>query len=914
MLRGLERKRRKRIQTEEEDRRHDGKRKTLGVSNIILRLCRDQELRFTVHDSPDYFQMKVSVFNDDKKTDLIGETWVNLQDVVVQGGGQSDIWHNLQCRGKYAGEIRIEITYYDTRPKHEKPVVERVKKENTVTAGGIDSPRDSLSGPRPAKSPVKRRPLPSDPITGESPSPVTTPDHSQSLPKGFNTPEKFVSTQSPLQAVEYNTSQRPKEPRYHDGHHSEQRREYRTQPQPKGQSHGQDTHHRHGSGAPPGTVAYAPASSTFTPHDETYQIHDAQDENIFDPRKSIGRQEVPAQYQGRQFPSRYEIQRDLYDTPVHDDYEQPSSPEGPPPPPPAHRSNHASPAATPLPHHTNSREKSDQVSRFAVHRHEPQRTSIPGYGSTSPYQAYSPPKEYGRTPTYDSPSVHQISPPRHHSYDERYTSNYAALQPSVEDAPPSPSQLRNSFNGLPQYEDRAAYDRSYNQVPSPAPLNLSGRGSALSGRQSAASIPTQTSYSSYPSSESPVSYRDPSYMNSDVSSRTTHSQQSVPSQYGQQSHRSRHSDEYDVSPGSCHIPQLPSTLVAGMDPMISQEISNRIYQDTRNGYIQQAITPPRGRYQEAPQQRQQYSHGYSHSEVIHATPSPGGYQDERQHRMSVSKHTPLVNPRAVSPNPATPGSIPRKSVSPAPLQNEQRRLSGVPFGPDAFDVLNPNLTPVKVSEQPSPYNTPGDPEAKIIMHDGREVDPSDHLPEHSWAPEPEVRTPKKQEPPRHRPSPSGAQPMPPSGRRPLRVAQGRPQSVAAPYSSPVYMSGAISDPSTPAPSAGRNKLQKKSNRQSAQPAPQSSPLAPINPYQDPSYNSRGLPRSHTTDFTGENGYSNGGAGYRGSIGPAPPPKIPMGGHSNSYGPPAPAPEESAWALLEEMKSIDLGNGKGRRKR
>src|SRR5437763_1772426 len=84
---------------------------------------RDQELRFTVHDSPDYYQIKVSVFNDDKKTELIGEAWIDLRDIVVPGGGQSDQWHQLGCRGKYAGEVRIEITYYDARPKPEKPVV-----------------------------------------------------------------------------------------------------------------------------------------------------------------------------------------------------------------------------------------------------------------------------------------------------------------------------------------------------------------------------------------------------------------------------------------------------------------------------------------------------------------------------------------------------------------------------------------------------------------------------------------------------------------------------------------------------------------------------------------------------------------------------------------------------------------------
>ena len=91
-------------------------------------MYRDQEIRFTVHESPDYNNLKVSVFNDDKKTELIGETWVNLEQVVIPGGGRNDTWHNLNYRGKYAGEIRIEMTYYDSRPKVEKPQRSREKK------------------------------------------------------------------------------------------------------------------------------------------------------------------------------------------------------------------------------------------------------------------------------------------------------------------------------------------------------------------------------------------------------------------------------------------------------------------------------------------------------------------------------------------------------------------------------------------------------------------------------------------------------------------------------------------------------------------------------------------------------------------------------------------------------------------
>ncbi|KAF4550393.1 C2 domain-containing protein 3 [Elsinoe fawcettii] len=102
----------------------------------------DQELRFTVHESPDYHNLKVSVFNDDKRTDLIGETWVALMDrVIVPGGGRHDGWHHLNYKGKYAGEVRIEMSYYDSRAPERPESTDTMKK----------------------KSPVKRRPLPAGP-------------------------------------------------------------------------------------------------------------------------------------------------------------------------------------------------------------------------------------------------------------------------------------------------------------------------------------------------------------------------------------------------------------------------------------------------------------------------------------------------------------------------------------------------------------------------------------------------------------------------------------------------------------------------------------------------------------------------------------------------------------------------------
>jgi hypothetical protein len=56
----------------------------------------------------------VSIFND-KELDLIGEAFVNLQKVVILGGGQNDLWHKLHYKGKYAGEVRIKITYKDNK-------------------------------------------------------------------------------------------------------------------------------------------------------------------------------------------------------------------------------------------------------------------------------------------------------------------------------------------------------------------------------------------------------------------------------------------------------------------------------------------------------------------------------------------------------------------------------------------------------------------------------------------------------------------------------------------------------------------------------------------------------------------------------------------------------------------------------
>jgi hypothetical protein len=66
--------------------------------------------------------MTVSVINDDgiRIPELIGDTLVNLREVVVPGGAQSDRWLELRYRGKYAGAIRIKIIYEDSKPEYKK--------------------------------------------------------------------------------------------------------------------------------------------------------------------------------------------------------------------------------------------------------------------------------------------------------------------------------------------------------------------------------------------------------------------------------------------------------------------------------------------------------------------------------------------------------------------------------------------------------------------------------------------------------------------------------------------------------------------------------------------------------------------------------------------------------------------------
>ncbi|KAH7407608.1 C2 domain-containing protein [Cadophora sp. MPI-SDFR-AT-0126] len=929
----------------------------------------DQELRYTVHDSPDYYQLKVSVFNDDKKTDLIGETWVDLKEVVVPGGGQNDLWHNLSCKGKYAGEIRIEITYYDSRPKQEKP--ERTRQ--AATNGADDGSRDSLKGPRQPKAAVKRRPLPSDPVTGAPASPVAVPDHVQTPPRGYPPsptaapdhiqmpPRGFQNTQGGVQDLHtpprgYQTPptaipehvQTPQRgyqsPSYIPNQSPLQTMEYAAAPANYSPSHGYDdgsNSNVNGYGQSPGS--FTTTSPSQPQQIDRYEMYDPASRSEYSQSNSAdhyrvdeGPSDAPDMYNPRQQQSPYEL-------PQPDEFGFPPSPGGPPPPPPAHRTRAGSSHNSPHPLESQGSYEFSQDNRspnpYGTPTHDGHRHSVPSQSHSNSYQAYSPDKTHEQFRRSANGSYQQ-SPPRHHSYDSRYHGDYGSMQPTVEDAPPSPG---GSYSGLRNGSRVSRHDdRRYDQVPSPAPLNLSGRGSSASGRNSTSNAPTPThqysnSSGGYANNNSQPPFRDRSQTDTSVSAQTSYnsmqrydhhrhsseepiggasnyqrprgqSQDHMGGPSGYQRLRGQSEDQMGMSNYS--LPSVPATLVPGMDPMIAQEISERIYDEKRASYNQGAGNSARGRYQNSPQYQQNKPKLLSYQENEAAFVPAAATYDDRQSRFSTAT-VPVVKPRAISPDPRSM----RKSVSPSPRPSDDtRRLSGVPFGPDSYNALNPSLAgSTSTPSLSAAYDTKViDPDAKIITHDGREIDPSDHIPESNYAPLLESKGPKyaSQLPDRnYRPPPSGSQPVSATGRRPLRQA-GRPQSMAT--SSPIYMNNA--PPHDPVPPTGRNRLQKKANRMTAHPAQGSSPLAPITPYQDNSYAQRSLPRSHSTDFHSNENYVpnyGGSPGYRGTTGPPPiPAKVPMG----MNGPPPPQPSGGdAWALLEEMKSIDLGHGRARRR-
>lgn len=815
----------------------------------MLTAYRDQELRFTVHDSPDYYQLKVSVFNDDRKTELIGETWVSLEQIIVPGGGKQDQWHHLNCKGRFAGEIRIELTYYDTRPKELKA---EDRRQSGTISGVEDSLREnncSVGGPRQPK-PVKRRPLPSDP---------TMIDSSRSSSQPFTPPPAIQPFSSP--------QLEPQTPPYD---------------------------YRMGNSVPEDKRLHTLDQGRYRDYQSTVNVNDVFDDirtthnNYGEPIEQSGHGQLSGPNVGVDHLMQG-LQHSTSQTraPTHREYENLAQAQN--------QHNYSRNGYSPSPHfdgrydYPPNRTVPDALGMPKTNfpASLPQHASMPEFGIREEYMGHA--EQHHRTSLPRQGDFEQNSV-RHYTPDEGYNAYSPSNQALQDEAPPPPPVHRSS--GLQSSPTPEAKADNYSLISGPAPLNIRhARGSISASPLS--QVHNNTPHVEYEPSDSPTTIRQ---QPQSFSTRSYHHSHTSPER--------RHSPErFPVSPIRDYSQQTPPSLVPGYDPRAAGEESDRLIREQQPIFRQASEPVPQ--YQAyAIQRTPNEAQPPPRNDVPLQLRMLGNGQAQRPHRASA----PVIPRREVSPESRMPM---RKSVSPQPGPGEvERRQSAVPFGPDSYDSFNPSLNDTASINSIGPkYNTPEEAneaqhereleaklaEGPIIGSDGREIDPSDHLPAETWAPEPESKAPKKKPEitVRFRRSPAGAQPMPVAGRRPMD-----PSARPGPQVTPVYAHS--SDAISPT-SAARSRLQKKSRLAIAQPV--SSPVVPT-------INSNirgGMPRAASEHPLREHDNSghNSSPTYARSPSNLPPPilgKVPL----NASG-------QEDWgmnALSEEMRMIDIGVGAG----
>ena len=924
-----------------------------------------------MHDSPDYYTLKISIFNDDKKTELIGETWADLKDVVVRGGGQSDTWHGLKCKGKYAGEVRIELTYYDSRPKVEKPASVRA---SSRLEGEGESPAASLG----KSTPVKRRPLPSNPGSGIG-SPAESARLYTSGPRAHGTPPQPRSSEHAPQNQRrsvYNNDQ----PRSVD---------HRRPLPPMSQGYGQDPHQDD-------------PFMEYQPTDEHYDPYPAQDD-------------YDATSNGELYGNDDHHEPGNYASPPFDQSHSTDPADFLPQLPPMNRkreepaarrsrlsmngdySNHAT-HPPPLDHSYSAPAVPEQQYHHAL---EPHRLSI-NHARSEPYL-----HETQRRATYDQ----QVSEPYEMEYSaqpekELYEPNYGSNQ--RQDLIYHPTELDSQHQD--PYQPYADEPQSYTDVshqlepPPPPPMHRDSNpdmrhrisSSPVYGHDDHELAPTNghpyqsTSqgmrYQSqgHPASRSELSlskYSGPPDPYAEPLGRVSHQHHPSADSYrpevepyalehhstversrgGRRSHGSFHNDPY--SP----ITSSPLAIEAPQSSWSDRRTSYQPYQPPLDSASRTS------RYD--PQHSQTYpaplrsSPGTSPRHSPHGSTS-GGQQPSfydtpsRPHPLSQEHaptssspyyppsgpHTPhdqlpLIRPLAISPNKShmsTPASqdrmsrsqvrssTTRKSVSPRPPPSDANRSFGTPYGPDSYDQLNPanssgTGTPASLPRE-APSSVYARDAAPIVNFHGNVIDPSDRLPETNWAPEPQAKASGSNlDPSDHLPSSSWAPEPEPRGTPrviPLRQRdrlngarnldqRSSPNSggrnSANRQSMIVGSSGNIS-PIDGSPSSFRARLKKK-------PAARPQSMAVVSSWGQPI---RDIPMPLST----------GGSpvGYSAQAGPLVPAKVPLDspggspgymttgspGYRSSGSPGYAGSGHDYDSLSAEMQSIDIGPGATRR--
>lgn len=546
-----------------------------------------------------------------------------------------------------------------------------------------------------------------------------------------------------------------------------------------------------------------------------------------------------------------------------------------------------------------------------------------------------PHEQYGNSRYIEAPPVHDVSP----SHRRR-----SAMQPMVEDEDDLPPPLpvhRPGARTLPHPQQDVVTSPSTYYEEAPAPLNFAHH------REEPAQIP----YDMHPQSYAPN--------NSYASHHPSERRNTHPHMTNQPVSRPHSRDGVVPSSLRLETSALPTSLIAGLNPA-RQEREVPAY-EAPPAYE----TQPRLRqYSEPAEYRAitQYETPEPCNQLVHHASSQYVYDyphdpPEQPRRTSpVYDPVPIVKPRATSPgvspssrhspNPATDRtsrgptrSMPtRKSVSPRPPPSaeipEERRLSGVAFNPDSFDVYNP-----RVSRSPIPsddelerpgsrmeYNDKG----QIVTFSGRVVDASDHLPVDNWAPEPVPKGTIKEKAPRSRAQLNGSRDLEAARQREEKYQRERAErervrhSASATFEQP---SNALvttrqhdyDDYETPGPGAlvlagqyamqpnpsSRNRLQKRSDHRQSMSSydalvQRSSPVAAVP--DSHVLRERSNPNSYGTSPS----YGRYADGRQGA--PPIPAKIPIDMSGNYTG-----GNNEDMALSLELQSIDIGPSTGGRR-
>ncbi len=751
----------------------------------------------------------------------------------------------------------MELTYYDTRPKDELVMEKRRDREKVEQGRSNSNSNNQGTGPRRlGPREVKRRPLPTDPLMSVPVSRPSPPEHVHSAP--LPQLHQNDSTHNPQQ--EYNDQWAP------------------------------DSHYH---------VPTSAESSLYadpTPGDRLdYQLPASNNEY--------------RQSQGEIHPKLPRQPTSSYDNLDHPGELQDS--EGF-----SFHSAHSSSPVTPA--------QSSHHSSLAAERRHSGQSSDPPFNRSSPYLA---PASYGSSPPSCS---HDRSAPGPSDQQNHIGFRRYSTSPTKNDVFRD-SPLRQSISQHdvePAFQ--AQYDISEDEGPPPPPpahrTNLQISTSPPNVRQDVqpAQIPQPLNLGSSdrrmsPFDRSPLQSIErnyaPEYQTSNQSLPPSAEQEHAFNAYSKPTYspvaRRARGDSYDRPISG--VENAPPSLRSGY---------GRGTEETEDAWMQN----------ERHANLQSFDHAESprHQDMSMLDNGCGQYQppqveDERQ---TFTTQPLFVQPRAVNPNPR---AVPkRKAISPQPLNSEgEQRLSSVPFGPDSYEIFNPS-SPLSssVAGPESRYETPEQAkeaarqtevqklreQGPIIGNDGRVIDPSDHLPTDTWAPEPERKNRKPEMVIRYKTKEITPRTPQSYGSAPGSV---RPHSVAGPVygSSPV---AAESPSSLAQQNTGRNRLQKEMPGRPlpVQPYQQthSSPAIPTANHNTPSPQSNFPPRPDLSEYSlygQQNQRDRRGGSLGGHYGGAPPipAKIPIS-------PVSPNDRYAGYggmdALSAELSTIDIGTGSGGR--